>query len=64
MVYQALRQAELITYVTPETVNSAQRRDPLLAASLFTPLTTLMPGRYLRRWAQRLRDFNFSREDG
>jgi hypothetical protein len=63
MVYQALRQTEILTYVTPETVNSAQRRDPLIAASLLTPLTTLTPGRYLRRWARRLRDFGFSRED-
>jgi hypothetical protein len=63
MVYQALRQAGLITYVTPETVHSAQRRDPLIAASLLTPLTTLTAGRYLRRWARRLRDFSFSRED-
>jgi hypothetical protein len=62
-VYQALRQAGLITYVTPETVHSAQRRDPLIAASLLTSLTTLMPGRYLRRWARRLRDCSFSRED-
>lgn len=63
MGYQALRQAGRSVYVTPETVNSAQRRDPLIAASLFTPLTTLTPGRYLRRWARRRRDFGFSRED-
>ncbi len=63
MVYQALRQAGLLTYVTPETAHLAQRRDPLIAASLLTPLTTLTSGRYLRRWARRLRDFNFSRED-
>ena len=63
MAYQALRQTGLTVYVTPETVNSAQRRDPLIAASLFTPLTILTPGRYLRRWARRLRDFGFSRED-
>jgi len=63
MVYQALRQAGLLTYVTPETVNSARRRDPLIAASLLTPLTALTPGRYLRRWARRLHDFGFSRED-
>lgn len=61
--YQALRQAGLTVYVTPETVHSAQRRDPLIAASLFTPLTTLTSGRYLRRWARRLRDFGFSHED-
>src|SRR5262249_52456127 len=60
IVYQALQQARLTTYVTPETVNSAQRRDPLIATSLFTPLTALTPGRYLRRWARRLRDFGFS----
>jgi hypothetical protein len=63
MVYQALQQAGLTTYVTPETVHSAQRRDPLIAASLLTPLTTLTPGHYLRRWARRLRDCSFSRED-
>jgi hypothetical protein len=63
IAYQALLQEGCTTYVTPETVNSAQRRDPLIAASLFTPLTILMPGHYLRRWARRLRDFGFSRED-
>jgi hypothetical protein len=63
MLYQALQQVAPTTYVTPETVNSAQRRDPLIAASLLTPLTALTPGRYLRRWARRLRNFGFSRED-
>lgn len=63
MGYQALWQAGLTAYVTPETINSAQRRDPLIAASLLTLLTTLTPGRYLRRWVRRLRDFGFSRED-
>jgi hypothetical protein len=63
IVYQALLHAELTTHVTPETVHAAQRRDPLIAASLFAPLTTLTPGRYLRRWARRLRGFGFSRED-
>jgi hypothetical protein len=63
MVYQALQQAGFIIYVTPETVHSAQRRDPLIAASLLTPLTTLMPGHYLRRWARRLHNFSFSRKD-
>jgi hypothetical protein len=63
IVYQALLQAEFTAYVTPETVNSAQRRDPLIAASLVAPLTILTPGRYLRRWARRLRDFGFGRED-
>jgi hypothetical protein len=63
IVYQALQQVGFTTYVTPETANSAQRRDPLIAASLLMPLTTLTPGHYLRRWARRLRDFGFSRED-
>ena len=63
MVYQALQQAGFIIYVTPETVHSAQRRDPLIAASLLTPLTTLTPGHYLRRWARRLHNFSFSQED-
>ena len=49
IVYQALQQEGFTTYVTPETVNLAQRRDPLIAASLLTPLMTLRPGRYLHR---------------
>jgi hypothetical protein len=63
MAYQALLQAGLTAYVTSETVHSAQRRDPLIAASIFLPLTTLTKGHYLRRWARRLRDFGFGRED-
>jgi hypothetical protein len=63
VVYQALLHTGLTTYVTPETVNSAQRRDPLITDSIVTPLTILTPGRYLRRWARRLRDFGCSRED-
>jgi hypothetical protein len=63
MVYQALLHAGIMASVTPETVNSAQRRDPLITASLLTSLTALAPGRYLRRWARRLRDFGFGRED-
>jgi hypothetical protein len=63
MAYQALLQAGHTAYVTPETVNAAQRRDPYIAASLFMPLSILRKGRYLRRWARRLRDFGFGRED-
>ena len=63
IAYQALLQAGCTTYVTPETVHSAQRRDPHIAASIFMPLTTLTKGHYLRRWARRLRDFGFGRED-
>jgi hypothetical protein len=63
MAYQALLQVGLIAYVTPETVHSAQRRDPHITASICMPLTTLTKGHYLRRWARRLRDFGFGRED-
>jgi hypothetical protein len=63
IVYQTRLQAECTAYVTPETVNAAQRRDPHIAASIFMPLTTLTKGYYLRRWARRLRDFGFGRED-
>ena len=63
MAYQALLQAGRTAYVTLETVHSAQRRDPHIAASICMPLTTLTKGYYLRRWARRLRDFGFGRED-
>src|SRR5215510_4937434 len=52
MAYQALLQAGRTAYVTPETVHSAQRRDPHIAASICMPLTTLTKGRYLRCWAR------------
>jgi hypothetical protein len=63
MAYQTLLRAGLTAYVTSETVNAAQRRDSHIAASIFLPLTTLTKGHYLRRWARRLRDFGFGRED-
>ena len=50
-------------YVTPETVRSAVRRDRRIAESVTGMATVLVKGRYLSRWARRLRDLNFTRED-
>lgn len=63
LLYQALLYLGTALYVTPEAAHSAQRRDPLIAASVLVPVTVLTKARYLRRWARRLRQFGFGRED-
>ncbi|MCS6861766.1 MAG: hypothetical protein NZT92_15790 [Abditibacteriales bacterium] len=62
-VYQALLTAGRRVGVTPEAVHAARRRDERIAAVLLDPLVTLTPGRYLRRWARRLREHGITRED-
>ena len=48
-VYQALLTTGSKVCVTPETANSARRRDERIATVLLNPLVLLTPGRYLRR---------------
>jgi len=62
-VYQALLTTGSKVCVTPEAANSARRRDERIAAVLLHPLVILTPGRYLRRWARRLREHGITRED-
>lgn len=50
-------------YITEQTANILRRRTPSIAAPLLIDLQPLKKGRYLRRWARRLRDFAFSPED-
>jgi hypothetical protein len=50
-------------HITEQTANILQRRTPLFAAPLLADLQPLKKGRYLRRWARRLRDSGFSPED-
>ena len=50
-------------YITEQTANILQRRTPIFAAPLLADLQPLKKGRYLRRWARRLRDSGFSPED-
>ena len=60
---QALRGSTAITYLPTETVNTVNRRDPRLAQLISTWTNPLQKGRYLRRWARRLRGYTFTPED-
>jgi hypothetical protein len=50
-------------YITEQTSNVLVRRPPIFAAPLMAETRILKKGRYLRRWARRLKDFSFSPED-
>ncbi len=50
-------------FITEQTYNILKLRTPVFAAPLFVAAQPLQKGRYLRRWARRLRDFGFSPED-
>lgn len=62
-VYTRLRQRGCRLYLTTETHNVLQLRPPVYAARLLAQTQELRKGRYLRRWARRLRSLTFSRED-
>ena len=61
--YARLRALNQRLYLTQETHQVLQLRPPLYAARILAQTQALKKGRYLRRWARRLRDFVFSRED-
>lgn len=50
-------------YITQPTASVLHLRPLQYAAAILNETRVLRKGRYLRRWARRLRDFNFSRED-
>ncbi len=50
-------------FITEQTFNILKLRTPVFAAPLLADAKPLLKGRYLRRWARRLRDFGFSPED-
>ena len=50
-------------YITQQTAHILNRRPPLFAASILADTHTLQKGRYLRRWARRLRELTFAPED-
>lgn len=49
--------------ITHQTANILRTRPPRFASSLLTLTTELQKGPYHRRWARRLREQSFSRED-
>ena len=50
-------------YITAQTAHILHRRPPLIAAPLLAETQPLQKGRYLRRWARRLRELTFAPED-
>jgi len=50
-------------YITEQTANILQRRPSVFADEFLADTQTLKKGRYLRRWARRLRELSFSPED-
>jgi hypothetical protein len=62
-VWARLRALAIPLYITAQTEHILQRRLPVFATSLLMHTRTLQKGRYLRRWARRLRDVSFSPED-
>ena len=62
-VWSHLRSLGIALYITAQTEHILQRRPGLFASALLTQTRALQKGRYLRRWARRLRDVSFSPED-
>lgn len=50
-------------FITAESFNVLQLRQPKYASGILDNTKILRKGRYLRRWARRLRDYVFTRED-
>lgn len=50
-------------WITEQTANVLRLRTPAFASPILSDCRTFRKGRYLRRWARRLRDFGFSPED-
>jgi hypothetical protein len=50
-------------YITAQTAHILHRRSPLFATPLLVETHPLQKGRYLRRWARRLRELMFAPED-
>jgi hypothetical protein len=58
-VWSRLRVLDIPLYITEQTEHVLQRRSALFATALLAQTRTLKKGRYLRRWARRLRDLGF-----
>lgn len=50
-------------YITQQSANVLHLRPPEYANEILGNTATMRKGRYLRRWARRLRDYVFTRED-
>ena len=62
-LFKRLQAVAAQIYITQESANVLRLRQPQYAQAILNSTITLRKGRYLRRWARRLRSFVFSRED-
>jgi hypothetical protein len=62
-VYAQLCRPPQRLYITEQTVQILRRRPPLFAAPFLAETSPSQKGRYLRRWARRLRALMFAPED-
>src|SRR5262245_22611305 len=62
-IWAHLRALNTQLYITEQTEHILHRRSPLFATALLAQMRALKKGRYLRRWARRLREEGFSPED-
>ena len=62
-VYAQLCTPSRRLYITAQTAHILSRRPPLFAAPFLAQTSSLQKGRYLRRWARRLRELTFAPED-
>jgi hypothetical protein len=62
-VYAQLSMPSRHLYITEQTEQILLRRSSLFAVPFLAETHTLKKGRYLRRWARRLRELTFSPED-
>lgn len=62
-VFEALISASKRMYMTQETHHSALKRSPIVGDFILPLIIPLSKGRYLKRWARRLRELSLTRED-
>jgi hypothetical protein len=62
-VYAQLCISSRLLYITAQTAHILNRRLPLFAKPFLAETYPLQKGRYLRRWARRLRELRFAPED-
>ena len=64
LLLRAAEQGRFIAYITPETFNILQRmRHRAEVLPLLSQVEVMQAGRYFKRWARRLREHGFTRED-
>lgn len=64
LLLRAAEQGRFIAYITPETFNILQRIHHRTEIPPFlTRVEVMQTGRYFKRWARRLREHDFTRED-